>query len=59
VVDEQDEVVAPKYQALVIQAYANNKQVVSVRDGLHLSALAGSPLLQVQSWLDKLLLGPK
>jgi uncharacterized protein len=59
VVDEQDEVVAPKYQALVIQAYANNKQVVSVRDGLHLSALAGSALLQVQGWVNKLLLGPK
>jgi hypothetical protein len=56
VVDELDEVVPPKYQAFVIQAYAGDKQVVSVPRGLHISALAGSPLLQVQSWLKKLLL---
>ncbi|MBV8969589.1 MAG: alpha/beta fold hydrolase [Verrucomicrobia bacterium] len=55
VTDQLDEVVPPKYQALVIQAYAGSKQVVSVPSGHHLSELTGSALLQVQNWTEKVL----
>ena len=59
VTDQLDEVVPPKYQALVIQAYAGSKQVVSVPRGHHLSELTGSALLQVQNWTEKVLLVSK
>jgi len=59
VVDELDELVPPKYQALVIEAYAGNKQVVSVPDGVHISVLAGSALSRVQNWIERLVLVSK
>ena len=59
VTDQLDEVVPPKYQALVIRAYAGSKQVVPVPSGHHLSDLTGWALLQVQNWTEKLLLVSK
>ena len=49
-VDELDTAVPPKYQQLVIQAYAGKKQVISVPAGYHIAPLTGSALAQVQKW---------
>ncbi len=57
-VDELDTAVPPKYQKLVIQAYAGKKEVVSVPDGHHVAPLAGSALSQVQKWAETLLVAP-
>src|SRR5258707_10076388 len=57
-VDELDPAVPPKYQKLVIQAYAGKKEVVSVPDGHHVAPLAGSALSQVQKWAETLLVAP-
>jgi hypothetical protein len=58
-VDELDTAVPPKYQKLVIQAYAGKKQVISVPDGYHVAPLAGSALSQVQKWAETQLLAPR
>lgn len=55
IVDERDKLVLPKYQKLVFQAYAGQKQVISVPHAGHVSPLAGSVLSQVQKWTDNLL----
>jgi uncharacterized protein len=58
-VDELDTTVPPKYQRLVIQAYAGTKQVISVPKAHHVEPLAGSVLLQVQHWADNVLSLPR
>lgn len=57
-VDGLDSAVLPKYQKLVIQAYAGKKQVISVPDGYHVAPLAGSARSQVQKWAETLLVVP-
>lgn len=59
IVDERDTLVPPKYQHLVIQAYAGKKQVISMPDSGHVALLSDSALAQVQKWADKLLAAPK
>jgi fermentation-respiration switch protein FrsA (DUF1100 family) len=58
-VDELDTAVPPKYQNLVIQAYAGKKQVISVPDGCHVAPLADSALSQVQKWAETLLVASR
>jgi pimeloyl-ACP methyl ester carboxylesterase len=58
-VDELDTAVPPKYQKLVIQAYAGKKQVISVPDGCHVAPLAGSALSQIEKWAQTLLAVPR
>jgi dienelactone hydrolase len=58
-VDELDTAVPPKYQKLVIQAYAGKKQVISVPDGYHVAPLAGSARSQVQKWTETLLVASR
>jgi uncharacterized protein len=59
IVDESDTLVRPKYQNLVIQAYAGKKQVISVPGSGHVALLSGAALMEVQEWADKLLAIPK
>lgn len=55
IVDERDKLVLPKYQNLVTQAYAGQKQVISVAHAGHVAPIAGSVLSQVQNWAETLL----
>jgi uncharacterized protein len=56
-VDELDTTVPPKYQQLVIQAYAGMKQVISVPEAHHVAPLTGSVLSRVQNWAQTVLRG--
>lgn len=58
-VDELDTTVPPKYQRLVIRAYAGTKEVISVPKAHHVAPFAGSVLLQVQHWADNVLSLPR
>ena len=55
IVDERDKLVLPKYQKLVTQAYAGQKQVISVAHAGHVAPIAGSVLSRVQNWAETLL----
>ena len=55
-VDELDTTVPPKYQHLVIQAYAGKKQVMSEPDGHHVAPLARPALSRVQNWAHDVLI---
>ncbi|MBA2586549.1 MAG: alpha/beta fold hydrolase [Chthoniobacterales bacterium] len=49
---EKDEVVAPKYQALVVDAYAGPKRVISLPGAGHNSPIAGAELAALHRALD-------
>jgi uncharacterized protein len=52
---EKDEVVAPRYQHLVVDAYAGEKRVINLPDAGHNSPIEGSALADLHSALDWLL----
>jgi uncharacterized protein len=58
-VDELDTTVPPKYQRLVIQAYAGTKEVILVPKTHHVAPLAGSVLSRVQHWAEDVLSLPR
>ncbi len=52
---EKDEVVAPRYQALVVNAYAGEKRVIQLPGAGHDSPIAGIALTKLHDALDWLL----
>ncbi|MDQ3200067.1 MAG: alpha/beta hydrolase, partial [Verrucomicrobiota bacterium] len=52
---EEDEVVAPRYQALVVDAYAGEKRVIQLPGADHNSPIDGSSLKKLHDALDWLL----
>jgi hypothetical protein len=52
---EQDEVVASRYQRLVVDAYAGEKRVIALRGAHHNSPIEGAGLADLYSALDWLL----
>lgn len=52
---EQDEMVAPKYQRLVAEAYAGEKRVVTLAGARHNSPIEGQALVDFESAVDWLL----
>jgi uncharacterized protein len=52
---EQDEVVASRYQRLVVDAYAGEKRVISLRGAHHNSPIEGAALADLYDALDWLL----
>jgi len=52
---ERDEVVAPRYQQLVVGAYAGEKRVISLRGANHNSPIEGAALADLYKSLDWLL----
>jgi hypothetical protein len=54
---EKDEVVAPRYHRLVVEAYAGEKRVISLPDAYHNTPIEGTGLVDFYSALDWLLPG--
>src|SRR6266487_34656 len=52
---EKDEVVAPRYHRLVLDAYAGEKRVISLRDAYHNDPVEGAALAELNHALDWLL----
>jgi pimeloyl-ACP methyl ester carboxylesterase len=52
---EKDEVVAPRYQRLVVDAYAGEKRVIALRGANHNSPIEGTALADLYRALDWLL----
>jgi cephalosporin-C deacetylase-like acetyl esterase len=52
---EKDEVVAPRYQHLVVDAYAGEKRVIALRGANHNSPIEGAALADLYTALDWLL----
>ena len=52
---EKDEVVAPKYQSLVVKAYAGEKRVLPLPGASHNSPIGDNALRELQRSLDWLL----
>ena len=52
---ENDEVVAPKFQRLVVEAYAGEKRVIPLAGAGHNSPIEGTELTQLQNGFDWLL----
>ena len=52
---EKDEVVAPRFQRLVVDAYAGEKRVIALNGAHHNSAIAGTALADLNDALDWLL----
>src|SRR5437667_3084428 len=52
---ERDEVVAPRYQHLVVDAYAGEKRVIGIRGANHNSPIEGAALADLYNALDWLL----
>lgn len=52
---ERDEVIAPKFQRLVVDAYAGEKRVISLPGAGHNSPVEGAPLAKMHDALDWLL----
>ncbi len=52
---EQDEIVLPKYQRLVVAAYAGEKRVITLRGANHNSPIAGAAVAELHGALDWLL----
>ena len=57
VLAENDEIVAPKYQRLVVEAYAGEKRVISLSGAFHNSAIEGQGQTDFQQAVDWLI-GP-
>jgi alpha-beta hydrolase superfamily lysophospholipase len=54
---ERDEVVAPRFHRLVVDAYAGEKRVISMRGAYHNSPIEGAALADLHGALDWLLPG--
>ena len=54
---ERDEVVAPRFHRLVVDAYAGEKHVISIRGAYHNSPIEGAALADLHRALDWLLPG--
>lgn len=52
---EQDEIVAPRFQQLVVDAYAGEKRVIALRGAYHNSPIEGAGLADLYKALDWLL----
>ena len=52
---EQDEIVAPRYQRLVVDAYAGDKRVITLRGAHHNTCVDGAGLADLYNALDWLL----
>lgn len=52
---EQDEIVAPRFQRLVVDAYAGEKRVITLRGAYHNSPIEGAGLAELYKALDWLL----
>jgi uncharacterized protein len=52
---EQDEIVAPRYQRLVVDAYAGDKRVITLRGAHHNTPIEGAGLADLYNALDWLL----
>ena len=52
---EKDEVVAPRYQHLVVNAYAGQKRVIALRGANHNTPIEGVALADLSKALDWLL----
>ena len=52
---EQDEIVAPRFQRLVVDAYAGEKRVITLRGAYHNSPIEGAGLADLYKALDWLL----
>ena len=52
---EQDEIVSPRYQRLVVDAYAGEKRVITLRGAHHNSSIEGAGLADLYNALDWLL----
>src|SRR5947207_11239159 len=52
---EKDEVVAPRYHRLVVDAYAGEKRVISLRGAYHNDPIQGMALADLYNALDWLL----
>ena len=52
---EQDEIVAPRFQQLVVDAYAGEKRVIALRRAYHNSPIEGAGLADLYKALDWLL----
>ena len=52
---EQDEIVAPRFQRLVVDAYAGEKRVITLRGAYHNSPIEGTGLADLYKALDWLL----
>lgn len=52
---EKDEVIAPRFQRLVVEAYAGEKRVIALRGAFHNSPLEGVALVEFHNGLDWLL----
>jgi pimeloyl-ACP methyl ester carboxylesterase len=55
---EKDEVVPPRYHRLVVEAYAGEKRVISVRDAHHNDPIEGAALADLNNALGWLLAKP-
>jgi pimeloyl-ACP methyl ester carboxylesterase len=52
---ERDEIVAPRFQQLVVQAYAGEKRVIELRGARHNDPIEGTALAEMNDALDWLL----
>lgn len=52
---DQDEVVAPRFQKLVVNAYAGEKRIITLRDAYHNSPIGGAAVADLYNALDWLL----
>jgi hypothetical protein len=52
---EQDEIVASRFQKLVVDAYAGEKRVIALRGAYHNSPIEGAALADLYNALDWLL----
>ena len=52
---ERDEIIAPRFQQLVVEAYAGEKRVIHLRGAQHNSPIEGAGLSDLYNALDWLL----
>jgi hypothetical protein len=52
---EKDEIVLPRYHRLVVDAYAGEKRVISLRGAYHNDPIEGAALADLNNALDWLL----
>ena len=52
---DNDEVIAPRFQRLVVEAYAGEKRVIALRGAYHNDPLEGAALVEFHNALDWLL----
>jgi hypothetical protein len=52
---EKDEIVAPRFHQLVVQAYAGEKRVIELRGAHHNDQIEGTALVEMNDGLDWML----